>query len=226
LPLFLSCRAVIRAKVQGLAAEREDDAEARALEIEAARTYLNLAAGFLVPKPPRLVAIGGFSGTGKSTLARKLAPALGAAPGAVLARSDVVRKKLCGVHPTARLGPGAYDERISQQVYDALASRAAEVLAAGQATIVDAVFLDPRERARIEQVAVDRGARFDGLWLTAPAEALAQRVGARRGDASDATLAVLRDQLAADPGQLAWRILDCADEPDRVAAAAAAALAV
>jgi hypothetical protein len=226
LPLFLSCRAVIRAKVQGLAAEREDDAEARPREIEAARAYLDLAAGFLAPAPPRLVAIGGISGTGKSTLARKLAPALGAAPGAVLLRSDVVRKKLCGVRPTERLGPEAYEERVSQQVYDVLASRAAEVLAAGQAAIVDAVFLDPRERARIERVAVDRGAPFQGLWLTAPAEVLAERVEARRGDASDATLAVLRDQLAADPGQIGWRLLDCAGEPERVAAAAAAALGV
>jgi aminoglycoside phosphotransferase family enzyme/predicted kinase len=226
LPLFLSCRAVIRAKVQGLAAEHEDDAEARAREIEAARAYLDLAAGFLAPEPPRLIAIGGVSGTGKSTLARKLAPALGAAPGAVLLRSDVVRKKLCGVRPTERLGPEAYDERVSRRVYDTLAARAAEVLAAGHAAIVDAVFLDPRERARIEQTAVDRGAPFHGLWLTAPAEVLAQRVEARRSDASDATLAVLRDQLAADPRQIAWRMLDCAGAPERVAAAAAAALGV
>ncbi|HSA81548.1 MAG TPA: phosphotransferase, partial [Geminicoccaceae bacterium] len=86
LPLFLSCRAVIRAKVQGLAYERADTAEARAREIEAARAYLGLAAGFLAPAPSRLVAIGGVSGTGKSTLARTLAPALGAAPGAVVLR--------------------------------------------------------------------------------------------------------------------------------------------
>jgi predicted kinase len=159
-------------------------------------------------------------------LARKLAPALGAAPGAVLLRSDVVRKQLCGVRPTERLGPEAYDERISHQVYETLAVRAAEVLAAGQAAIVDAVFLDPQDRARIERVARERGVRFDGLWLTAPAEVLAPRVEARRGDASDATLAVLRDQLTVDPGQIAWRELDCAGELESVAPAAAAALAL
>jgi uncharacterized protein len=224
LPLFLSCRAVIRAKVQGLAAEREDDAEARAREIEAARAYLDLAAGFLAPEPPRLVAIGGVSGTGKSTLARALAPALGAAPGAVLLRSDVVRKALCGARPTERLAPDAYDQRVSRRVYDTLAARATEILAAGQAAIVDAVFLDPEERVRIEQVAAGRGVRFDGLWLTAPAEVLAQRLEARRGDASDATLAVLRDQLAADPGPIAWHTVDCGGAPETVAAAAAAAL--
>jgi uncharacterized protein len=224
LPLFLACRAAIRAKVQGLAAEREEDAEARAREIEAARAYLDLGAGFLASAAPRLVALGGVSGTGKSTLARKLAPALGSAPGAVVLRSDVVRKRLCGVRPTERLGAEAYDEQVSQQVYDTLASRAAAVLAAGQAVIVDAVFLDPRERARIEQVAVDRGAAFDGLWLAAPADVLTRRVAARRGDASDATSAVLRDQLAADAGRITWHAVDCAGAPETVAAAAAAAL--
>ena len=47
--------------------------------------------------PPVLVAVGGFSGTGKSRLARELAPFLGAAPGARVVRSDVIRKRLCGV---------------------------------------------------------------------------------------------------------------------------------
>ena len=95
LPLFLSCRATIRAKVAGFAARSEaDDAEG---EIAAARAYLDLAQRFLAPAPARLVAIGGISGTGKSTLARALAPGLGAAPGAVVLRSDVIRKKLFGV---------------------------------------------------------------------------------------------------------------------------------
>ena len=224
LPLFLSCRAAIRAKVQGLAAGREDDAEARAREIGAARRYLDLAAGFLAPAPPRLVAIGGVSGTGKTSLARALAPALGAAPGAVLLRSDLVRKRLCGVPPTERLGHEAYEARISRQVYDTLASRAAAILAAGQAAIVDAVFLDPQERATIDRVARGQGIRFDGLWLTAPAEVLVARVAARQGDASDATRAVVHRQLAADPGEIGWRKVDAGGAHDRVVAAAAAVL--
>jgi uncharacterized protein len=226
LPLFLSCRAAIRAKVQGFAAEGEDDADARAREIRAARAYLDLAAGFLAPEPPRLVAVGGVSGTGKSTLARQLAPALGRAPGAVLLRSDVTRKKLCGVAPTERLGAGAYAGPVSARVYDSLAERAATILAAGHAAIVDAVFLDPEERARVERVATERGVRFDGIWLAADAAVLAQRVALRRGDASDATAAVVRRQLAVDPGAIAWHRVDSGGAPEEVAAAAAAALGV
>jgi aminoglycoside phosphotransferase family enzyme/predicted kinase len=224
LPLFLSCRAAIRAKVEGFTAALAEDAAERADLIAAARAYLDLAAGFLAPQPPRLIAIGGVSGTGKTTLARWLAPALGAAPGAVLLRSDVTRKKLCGVASSDRLGPEAYDERVSRQVYASLMTRAAGLLAAGRAVIVDAVMLDPADRARVEQVAREEGVRFDGLWLTAPANTLAERVAARRGDASDATQAVVREQLAVDPGAIDWHRLNSRGAPERVAAAAAAAL--
>ena len=70
----------------------------------AARQYLDLAREFLRPPPPRLIAIGGFSGSGKSTLARGLARYVGAAPGALILRSDVIRKTLLGVTPRQRLG--------------------------------------------------------------------------------------------------------------------------
>ena len=50
----------------------------------------------LHPPGPCLV-VGGFSGTGKSTLALGLAPSVGAVPGAVVIRSDEIRKRLSGV---------------------------------------------------------------------------------------------------------------------------------
>ena len=46
--------------------------------------------------------------------------------------------------------------------------------------------------------------RFVGLWLEAPIEELERRIGARHGDASDATVAVLRRAAAHDPGALDW----------------------
>jgi aminoglycoside phosphotransferase family enzyme/predicted kinase len=224
LPLFLSVRAAIRAKVQGFVADLEEDHAKRTSEVEAAAGYLRLARNFLRPAPPRLIAIGGVSGTGKSTLARALAPALGRSPGAVLLRSDVTRKKLCGVAPTERLGPEAYDERVSRQVYESLMTRAAALLAAGQAVVVDAVFLDAADRARVEQVAGEQGVRFDGLWLSASPAALAERVGARRDDASDATREVVEAQLEVDPGPVTWHPVDSAGGADAVAAAASSAL--
>jgi aminoglycoside phosphotransferase family enzyme/predicted kinase len=222
LSLFLSCRAAIRAKVSGFAAQSE--ASEVAEDIAAARAYLDLAQGFLAPAPARLIAIGGISGTGKTTLARALAPGLGAAPGAVTLRSDVVRKKLFGVAPTDRLGPEAYREDVSVKVYNTLLSRAATLVSAGHSVIADAVYLEARDRQRIEGVAAKAGVPFAGLWLTASAEALQARVQSRKHDASDATAKVLQAQLEVDPGPLAWSKVDAGGDPDTVAADARALL--
>ena len=223
LPLFLSCRAAIRAKVAGFAAKSEAG-EANE-EIDAARAYLDLAQDFLAPAPARLTAIGGVSGTGKSTLARALAPGLGAAPGAVILRSDMIRKKLFGVPPTERLGLEAYREDVSIKVYDTLLLRAATLLGAGHSVIVDAVYLEGRDRDRIQQTGAETGVPFTGLWLTASAETLMARVQSRKDDASDASAAVLQSQLEVDPGPLDWSKVDAGGDPDTVAAGARDVLA-
>src|SRR5690606_13924094 len=219
LPLFLACRAAIRAKVLGLAAAGPSDGPPPALVADA-RDYLARALAYLSPPPARLVAIGGVSGTGKSTLARQLAPHLGAAPGAVTLRSDVVRKRLLGVAAHERLPQDAYGKDTSRRVYDTLMRRAGTLVRAGHAAIVDAVFLDPDERADVARVADQAGVRFQALWLSAPEDVLVRRVAARRGDASDATVDVLRQQLAADPGRLTWPALDVSGPPREVAAQA------
>ena len=199
LPLWLSCRAMVRAHVL-----------ARLGQAEAAR-YLAFAAAALAPPPPCLVAIGGLQGTGKTTLARALAPLLGAAPGALILRSDEIRKRLAGRAPEDRLPPEAYTRAATEPVYAALEQGAATAIAGGHAAIADAVFLDPAERARIEAIAAAAGVPFHGLWLEAPLVLLEARLAARRGDASDADVAVLRAAAARDPGPITWRRLDASD---------------
>ena len=114
LPLFLSCRAAVRAKTSATAAPLQDDVR-RCGELQAsAREYLAMAEDLLHPPRPCLVAIGGFSGTGKSTLALGLAPSVGAVPGAVVIRSDEIRKQLCGVPPLERLGQEGYSSEMSE----------------------------------------------------------------------------------------------------------------
>ena len=81
LPLFLSCRAAVRAKTGATTAALENDPVKRRELEQTAAGYLALARQLLEPPPARLVAVGGLSGTGKSSLARRLAPAVGAAPG-------------------------------------------------------------------------------------------------------------------------------------------------
>jgi aminoglycoside phosphotransferase family enzyme/predicted kinase len=206
LPLFLGLRAAIRAMVTAERAQQEG-ANASVRDRHRARDYLQAANAYLAPCPPRLIAVGGLSGTGKSTLACELAPELGPAPGAVHLRSDLERKRLHGVEATGRLAPETYTQAASDRVYAVLLEKARDVLAAGHAVIVDAVFTKPEERARIEAVATELVAPFQGLWLTAPPEQLCDRVAGRRGDASDATPEVVRHQLGWHLGAFAesWK---------------------
>jgi aminoglycoside phosphotransferase family enzyme/predicted kinase len=192
LPLWLSMRAMIRAHVE--AARGRDWA-----------ALLAAAEAHLAPAPVRLVAIGGLQGTGKSTLARALAPGLGRCPGALVLRTDESRKRRFGAAPEQRLPPEAYDESVSREVHAEVFAMAATALAAGQAVVLDAAFIDPVHRASAEDVARAAGVPFDGLWLEAPIAVLRARIAARRGDASDATEAVLLRAAAADPGPISWR---------------------
>jgi hypothetical protein len=161
-----------------------------------------------------LVAVGGLPGTGKTRLARALAPDLGAAPGALVLRSDEIRKRRHGVAPEERLPPSAYTPAESAAVFAELAALAGEALRGGHAVVADAAFLRPEERAAIEAAAAAEGAPFHGFWLRAPLDVLRARVATRTGDASDATVAVL-DAAAArgDPGPASWRALDAATDP-------------
>lgn len=216
MPLFLSCRAAVVAKTTATAANLETQADRR-LELTAlARRYFDLAASALEPPPPRLIAIGGPSGSGKSTVAMGIAPAMGAAPGAVVLRSDEIRKTLCGVKPLDRLGPEGYTPEISQQVYDALMGRADEVVRGGYTAIADAVFALPADRDAIQHVAAAAGVPFAGLWLEAPESVLSSRVERRGPDASDAGIDEIRRQLAMPLDSLRWHRLDASGSRQHV----------
>lgn len=224
LPLFLGLRAAIRAMVRAARAQQRAADSAR--DRETARKYLSAAVAYLVSRAPRLVAVGGLSGTGKSTLARALAPELGPSPGAVHLRSDLERKRLHGVAETARLAPETYTQLASDAVYSALYAKARKVVAAGHAAIVDAVFAKQEERARIEAVAAELGVPFRGVWLTAQPDQLVGRVAQRRNDASDATAEVVRRQLGwhLDPLSDTWIKIDAQGTPEETLQNARAAI--
>ena len=218
LPLLLSLRAAIRAKV---AAERQP----RDAGIErSARDYFALAQTLLAPPPPQLIAVGGLSGTGKSLLARALAPNVLPEPGAVWLRSDVERKALCGVAESERLPQAAYAREVTAKVYDELTGKARRVLAAGHSAVIDAVFATADERRAIAQAA--GAASFHGLFLSAPLSTRVARVGSRQGDASDADAAVARAQERYDLGPLNWQRVDAAGTPEQTLAQAKAALSL
>lgn len=194
-PVFLSQRAMIRAHV--LEAMHQDGS-----------VYLSAALTYLKPASPMVIAIGGLQGTGKSSIARALAPTLGRAPGALVLRSDEIRKRLHHVDPEAKLGPEGYTGPANIETNTSLIDHTRRAILSGQAVIVDATFLDLALRHELSAVVRQAGIPFLGVWLHAPLSLLEARVGSRDGDASDATVVVLRRAATIDPGAGDWLPVD------------------
>ena len=211
LPLFMSVRAAIRAIVSALTAAKLDDAGAEAVRA-AARDYLSAAQRYLAPCQPTLMAVGGASGTGKSAVTAKLAPEIGGAPGALILRTDEIRKQLAGLRNDERLPPSTYTPKHHEAVYAEMQARAAASLAAGRSCILDAVHGRAGERVQARQLADRHDAAFIGVWLDASQERLLERVAGRQNDPSDAGTKVVLRQLAAGFGDVDWPRFD-SDQP-------------
>lgn len=215
LPLFMALRAAIRAKVEAL---RLHEVAQGAGGSGDARRYFTFACDFMTEAPPRLVAIGGLSGSGKSTIAARVAPGVGRAPGAVHLRSDIERKRIFGVAEHSRLPAQAYASSVTERVFGNLREQAALALAAGQSVVVDAVHRQPIERDAIAEVAAALHVPFTGVWLEAPLDVAAERVAARHHDASDATAAIVARQAAQPTGPISWTRVDASRSIDDVVA--------
>ncbi|WP_299564327.1 bifunctional aminoglycoside phosphotransferase/ATP-binding protein [uncultured Sulfitobacter sp.] len=209
LPLFLGIRAAIRAMVSIQTSEFSSSSEKMLTD---ARDYLQEALDYLDPPAPVLVAIGGLSGSGKTTIARAIAHRIGAFPGAIHIRSDVVRKKIMKVDPLEPLDSEGYAPPITAQTYESIRQQATQVLAQGHAAILDAVHDNAESRAAARDVAQEAGCEFIGIWLETPTDVRSNRVTGRGPDASDADPWVVKQQERIDPGPLDWQQID-ADRP-------------
>ncbi|HAC59870.1 MAG TPA: hypothetical protein DCF73_16130, partial [Rhodobiaceae bacterium] len=215
LPLFMSMRAVVRAKVTAVQVKGEGDAGKR----ETARAYLDFAEDVLGETRPVLVATGGLSGTGKSTVAKEVAARMGGPLGALHLRSDIIRKRMFGVGPLDRLPEAGYAPGVGERVYEEMRRLARTALEAGVSVVLDAVFAREGERRSVEALAEEAGVSFRGLWLEAPAEVLEARVAKRERegrDPSDAGVEVLRKQLSYDLGEMTWGRVDASGTPGEV----------
>lgn len=213
LPFFMALRAAVRAHVTATQAEGGDRAGKVSAE---ARSYFDLARRLLLKTSPSLMVIGGLSGTGKTTIAEALASRVGTPPGARIVESDRIRKAMHGVSAETRLPDSAYRPVISDRVYEEMARRAGAILREGGSVVADAVFDKPGKRDLIEAAALRADASFTGIWLTAEEALLRQRVGARRGGPSDATLDILKRQLESDVGEITWHRVGAKGTPDEI----------
>lgn len=215
LPFFMAMRAAVRAHVIATQAE-EADTGIPALVSEA-RSYFTLAHTLLQPPQASLIALGGLSGSGKSTLAEALASRIGLPSGARILESDRIRKSMYGVAPETHLPQSAYRADVSVRVYQEISWRTRLILAQDAPVVADAVFDKADNRELIERAALEKGCAFCGFWLEADPALLWQRVEARQGGSSDATVDVLASQLMRDRGAINWIKLDAAHRPDELA---------
>jgi uncharacterized protein len=221
MPFFMAIRAAVRAHV--LATQYAEQRIDLAIK-EQAFGYFDLALDLLRLRKPRLVAIGGWSGSGKSTVAARVAPKLEPAPGARILSSDRMRKRHFGVEPQARLPETAYRPEVSALIYAAIRTEAARILASGHSVVVDSVLDRAIDRAAIEVVGRQASVPFDGLWLLAPSSSLVARVAARRHDPSDATVELVEQQVQRDRGAMTWREIDATGGREETAVRATEAL--
>jgi predicted kinase len=206
--LYKAHRALIRAKVTALGVEPESASTERERAACHCRAYIRSARAALSPHHPRLILMSGLSGSGKTWLASRLAPRLGA----IHVRSDVERKRGAGIEPSRRSGAapeqGLYAASKTAQVYETLLAAAGHALAGGYTVIVDATFNRRADRELFRELAGRRGVPLQLLRCEAPESVLRHRIGERAAqarDASDADLDVLQWQQqhaeAIDPGE-------------------------
>jgi len=201
LRFYLVYRAMVRAKVHCLRAHQPQISDAEHVRLLAAyRDYLDLARRFTLRRTPALIIMHGLSGSGKSAVSHALLQAAGA----IRIRSDVERKRLhdLAVHerPACGVASGIYAEEATRRVYRHLAQLVREIIAAGYSVILDAVFLRRWQRGLMRDLARELAIPFAIASLQAAETVLQARILRRSGegtDASDADLAVLAHQLAA-----------------------------
>ncbi len=198
LRFYAAYRALVRAKVSAIRAGQEEGVAAADRDLAAARAYLDLAQRLCAPRTPTLTIAHGVSGSGKSVAAQALLLA-DAHAGTVRLRSDVERKRMFGLaahqHSASPLDGGIYTAQAHEATYRRLEELAQLALHNGWSVIVDAAFLRRAERDAFRRLAVNNDVPFAILACEAPVEELRRRIAARRGDASEATLAVLEKQL-------------------------------
>jgi predicted kinase len=213
---YVAYRASVRVKVTCLRHEQGDPESA-----ETARRLSEVCRRHLRAAAVRLVLVGGAPGTGKSTLAAGLAERLGW----VVLRSDVVRKELAGLAPSARGDAALYTPEMTGRTYDELQRRAEALLGQGESVVLDASWTRASHRAAAAEVAGRTVSDLVELRCAASPETARARVAERLRsdrDASDADAGVA-DRLAAEADP--WPTAVVVDTEGPVEASVRAALA-
>lgn len=202
LPFYLVYRAMVRAKVALIRSAQPDvSRKERQVDLSEFRRFIGLAEGFSARRPLWIVFTHGVSGSGKSFFAQRLLERCDA----IRIRSDVERKRDHGLGREAAsgspIGAGLYAEAATRQTYERLAMLTSIILEAGWPVIADATFIERWQRDLFRTEALRRRVPCLILDFRVADATLRKRVAeraARGGDPSEATLAVLEDQIRSD----------------------------
>lgn len=201
---YFAYRALVRAKVTALRLAQEKGASPSSAQVALhgdLQRYLDLAAEQSRSRPTPVIITHGVSGTGKSHLTTRLCERIGL----IRVRSDVERKRLFGQWGTTDTEVRAgdpYRSEVTEELYSEVLPRLGEtILAAGFPLIFDATFLKRGHREALRKLARSAGVPFVILDIVVDRELARSRIverTAKGGDPSDANLAILDRQLAAD----------------------------
>ncbi|MGD2063185.1 MAG: AAA family ATPase [Nitrospirota bacterium] len=202
-PLWVAYRAQVRAKIAHLtaAAPGVPAATRAAHEAEGAR-YLDVAEQVLGTPPGSLCLMVGLPGSGKSTVALRIA----CEEGGVRVRSDAERKRLHALWPAREL----YGDALGARTYRHLLTCARAIVAGGFVAVLDATYLRRDYRRPVLEVAAELGVPLRIIHCAAPLRVLRERVRQRAvvgRDVSDADEAVL-EQMAGS-----WEDFSDAERP-------------
>lgn len=202
LNFYKSYRAVVRAKVALFNLYNESLSDSQREQIFSQyRSYMQLAERYMEIPKRYILLMHGFSGSGKTTVSTELVDQLGA----IRLRSDVERKRLfdASTSKQSNLNDGIYSHSASEKTFDHLVKVAEQVLASGNAVILDATFLQQSYRDLFHQLAENLGVPLRIVSCELDDAELRARIQQRQAtgtDPSDATIEVYKAQLnSADP---------------------------
>jgi hypothetical protein len=212
-------RACVRAKVSAFLVDSAETTAERDAAQRDAGSYFSLAETYLAQRPAGLIITCGLSGSGKTTAACAMAERIGA----IVVRSDAVRKHLAGMDLQQRVdtgfAQGIYNPEMTRTTYSTMLRHACTIAATGRWAILDATYPTAEFRKAVADAARDMGLPFAILYCTAPREELIRRLALRESradDISDATSAILDEQARhfGMPAPEEGRILRCSGTRD------------
>ncbi len=183
-------RALVRAKIaQFTAAQMDKNSDDWCQQQEIYQQYIKLASSYTQSLSPQLIITHGVSGSGKSWVSQKVVTECGF----IRIRSDIERKRLFSQQEKEQL----YSRETTEKVYQHLLELSKMLLISGYDAIVDATFLQQKQRQLFINLAQSLSVNFTLLSIESDPKTIEQRLQKRQQgfDISDADLSIMQQQL-------------------------------